>query len=210
MPLCPLCSSSETRFLFEAKALRRVREFHRCIRCDLVFVPKKFHVSHEIEKGQYDLHQNEASDGRYMQYLQPVIDLVVRLGEGPILDYGSGPNPVLVETLREKGLPAEGWDPFFSQEKPEWPFRIVTSTEVVEHFSDPAESWEELNQHVLPSGHIVVMTSLTDEVSSLKDWHYIRDITHVSFYSTRTMYWIAERWGYQVSFSGNVSHFKKA
>ena len=42
------------------------------------------------------------------------------------------------------------------------------------------------------------------------DWHYNRDPTHLSFYSHKTMNWIAKKFNWTAKFYGlNVTLFKK-
>lgn len=180
-------------------------------------MPSAFHLSTEEEREQYEKHENCADNSGYMQLLQPVIDLVSELdiakretGEDiSVLDFGSGPNPVLADVLRERGFLVETYDAYFSQVLPAGQYSAVTSTEVVEHFCQPLVGWKQLLSFVASGGEAYVLTSWTDDVEDLPNWHYLREITHVSFYSKKTFAWIAERFSFSVRFERGVVRLRK-
>ena len=61
-----------------------------------------------------------------------------------------------------------------------------------------------------PGGWLGVMTKWVGSHDDFVSWRYIRDPTHVAFYSPRTLRWIAERWAAPVDFAGdNVALFRK-
>lgn len=113
-----------------------------------------------------------------------------------LLDYGCGPGPVLVELLRRRGYRAVGYDPFFAPDTDlTGPFDAVVSTETFEHFSDPGREMKRLVRLIRPGGYLAVMTLFHPGPDGLADWWYIRDTTHVAFYSTATLDWICSAHG---------------
>ncbi len=140
-----------------------------------------------------------------MEYLK------THLGNGgavspTILDYGSGPEPVLVQLLNRAGFSATGYDPFFGDRVTPGvgvtasvsglgPFDAVVCTEAVEHFRSPGTEWGQMVSLIRPGGLLVVVTSLVQPGRDVSSWHYATDPTHVVFYSESTIRYISERWG---------------
>lgn len=123
-----------------------------------------------------------------------------------ILDYGSGPAPVLVQLLNSEGFNAFGYDPFFGDQVVPGvvvtaslaglgPFDAVVSTEVVEHFRTPRMEWGKMISLIRPGGILVVVTSLVLPEMDLSSWYYANDPTHVAFYSESTFRYIGNHWG---------------
>lgn len=85
-------------------------------------------------------------------------------------------------------------------------YDFVTCTEVVEHFKNPTQEWDKLIQLVKPGGWLGIMTKLADDVAgdpeAFARWHYIRDLTHVSFFSRKTFRHLAKMNTLEVEFVG--------
>ena len=177
-------------------------------------MPNRFLLNPEAERERYLLHENEPDDANYRAFLARLLDEVTPLlepgAEG--LDYGCGEPPVLVIMLRERGFRAEGWDLFFAPDaaplKRTWDF--VTCSETAEHFSRPLIEFERFDRLVRPGGIIGVMTQMLQDRADFADWHYRYDQTHISYFSSTTMRWIAGRFGWSVEFPReNVTIFRK-
>jgi len=211
---CRLCGARETRLLLSGGRRAHEREFHRCARCDLVFVPDRFLLPRTQERKRYLLHQNEPNDEGYRRFLSRLADEVIaRVAPGAQgLDYGSGNPPVLVMMLREAGLKAVGWDLFFLRrdERLRRRYDFVTCSETAEHFRDPLAEFARLNWLLRPGGLLGVMTGMIDDWSGFADWHYRFDATHICFYSRETMRWIAGQFSWRVEFPReNVTIFRR-
>ena len=198
---CPLCGSVAT-FL----SLAFSRPVYQCGHCDLRFVPAEFHLTPAQERARYCHHRNTADNAGYVRFLAVAVEGLRRHADRPaatcrVLDYGSGPTPVLLEILKEEGYLAVGYDPYFGEEPQvlsEGPFDAVVSTETVEHFRDPGVEWARLVAQVRPGGILVIMTALVVPGIEFSKWHYANDPTHVAFYSESTFQLITSRWGLQV------------
>lgn len=167
------------------------------------------------ERARYDTHRNEIGDPGYRAFLRRLLDpLLERLtprAEG--LDYGSGPGPALAAMLRADGFPTAVYDPFYAPDARalERTYDFITCTETAEHFFEPAAEFERLDALLRGGGWLGVMTTLRTPERPFEDWWYVRDYTHVCFYSARTMEWIAKRYGWALERPHpNVALFGKA
>lgn len=164
------------------------------------------------ELAHYRTHENRVDDPRYRAFLAQVADpLTTRLTPGAAgLDYGCGPGPALAAMLAERGFPCEVWDPFFFPDPAPLGrhYDFVCCTEVVEHMHDPRDGFRRLAGLLAPDGILAVMTELQPSADAFAAWHYPRDPTHVSFFSERTMRWVAQAYGWRVeSVSGRAMLF---
>jgi SAM-dependent methyltransferase len=191
---CPLCHGVATRLFHEDNR----RPYHRCGGCGLVFVPPEHFLSRSQERAHYDLHENDPADERYRAFLDRLCaPLLARLEpHSSGLDFGSGPGPTLSVMLEEAGHYVELFDPAYA-DNPQVFDRIydfITASEVVEHLHDPAGQLQRLWDCLRPGGVLGVMTKLVRGQAAFADWHYIRDPTHVCFYSSETFAWLASQW----------------
>lgn len=203
---CPLCGN-----LASSKGVAFSRLLCVCPLCDLHFVPAGFHLSPGQELARYLLHRNSLEDGGYVKFLMPAVAYLktyltkVSDGVSTVLDYGSGPVPVLVQLLNRAGFSAVGYDPFFGDQETQGcvvtssvagqgVFDAVVSTETVEHFKDPVADWQKMIALIRPGGFLVVGTSLIPPGQDMTSWYYASDPTHIAFYSEATFRFIAIRW----------------
>lgn len=201
--ICPLCHSSETS-LFTVKN-RPIRDYLRCAQCELIWMRPAQWLARELERERYDRHENEESTG-YRQFLQPILDEIrahyarsqVRPADPfQILDYGCGPTAFFAKWLRQEGFDVSRYDLhyFTDQGSLQKPYDVIVSTEVWEHFHHPREEVDQLTRLLKPTGIFAVATSAPPSLSEFHDWYYRRDLTHVAFYSLKTMEWIAKEFG---------------
>lgn len=191
---CPLCGDTATAPWFR---MRR-RRWLRCTVCDLVFVPRHYHLDPADEKQRYDTHNNDPADPHYRAFLSQLFEpMRARLSPGASgLDFGSGPGPTLSLMFGEAGFPTAIWDPYYAPDPMtlERQYDFVTCSETVEHFADPAADWARLVARVRPGGLLGVMTSLLEGDTDFSRWYYKNDPTHVAFYSAACLAWIADRY----------------
>ena len=200
---CPLCDDTRVKQF----SIDQRRSYMHCQGCNLVFVPKVFHLNKADEKREYDLHQNSAQDEGYRKFLGRVLEpLLLRLPEvcrG--LDFGCGPGPVLSEMLEEAGHRMDTYDPYYSPNKS---FRtkkydFITATEVVEHLAEPKSELDQLWSLINSGGWLAIMTKRVTSLEAFSNWHYKNDPTHISFFCESTFNFLAKNWETEAEFIGN-------
>ena len=196
MQTCPLCAAADTRHFHRD----RRRDYWRCARCALVFVPAEQRLDAREERAVYDQHENSPEDPGYRRFLSRLYDpLRERLAPGARgLDFGAGPGPTLSVMFEEAGYPMAIYDPFYAPDASvlEQTYDFITASEVVEHLFAPGEELTRLAGLLRPGGWLGLMTCFQTDDAQFADWQYRKDPTHVVFYRAETMAHIAAARGW--------------
>lgn len=201
--ICPLCYSNDVVDYHRDAA----RDYQYCNKCQLVFVPARFHLAEADEKMVYDQHQNSPEDNGYRLFLSrlltPLLERLTPNSEG--LDFGSGPGPTLSLMLSENGHKMAIYDPFYAADPNalKQTYDFITATEVLEHLSAPGLELDQLWRLLRPGGWLGIMTKLVIDEAAFAGWHYKNDPTHISFFSPKTFQYIAQHWSAEVAFIGD-------
>jgi len=206
---CPLClSTPEVPY-----TLIQGRKIHTCRICKLIYVDRTEHLSPIEEKRRYENHQNSTYDKGYCKFLNRLTDPLLKVlpqgSEG--LDYGCGPGPTLSKIMSKKGYSVADYDPFFFNqvELLTRKYDFITCTEVIEHFFYVAEELEKLLAMLKENGILAIMTELVETETLLSEWYYMREPSHVCFFSSETMEWIASTYELEMTIPHrNVRFFK--
>ncbi len=190
---CSVCGSLTTVYRHE-----RFGTFFICETCDYISKDAADYLTDADARALYELHENSIHDTRYINYFKDFIDkaIIPHASEIKIgLDYGSGPEPVLSHILEtEYGYQMTCYDYFFAC-NPSYArkqYALITATEVVEHIENPLVLFALFKKLLAPRGTLAIMTSFHHkDLERFKNWHYMRDMTHISFFTPRTMRYIA-------------------
>jgi hypothetical protein len=205
----------------EANSPVGLRTYYHCSLCDLVYLDPDQRLSSAAELEQYNLHENSPDDPRYVEFLRQLTDplfetlksqVFLDRKDPKILDFGSGPTAVLSKILGDAGYIVNCYDPYFTDnsELLKGKYDVITSTEVVEHIYDPSAAFELLNSILAEDAYLFVMTGMKADWENFAGWHYRRELTHVCFFSHKTMEWIAHKYQWELKFPApNVAIFKK-
>ena len=194
---CPLCLGKSTWTLHQKVT---GESYHKCLDCNLIFLNPQFHLKPDEELRRYQSHENDPEQKGYQDFLAPVIAAVrnSQLMKAEGLDFGCGPNSVVIHTLKKEGYNIKGYDPYFHDDSKllQKKYDYIVCTEVIEHFYKPFEEFARLRSLLKPLGSLYLKTSLTDSVEDFEKWHYHRDPSHVCFYSEKSIRWICRnlRW----------------
>ena len=197
---CPLCSDASDPYCTD-----RQREFFRCPKCDLIFIPKHQHLPPEEEKSRYDFHQNDPNDSRYRNFLNRLFQpLENKLSPGAGgLDFGCGPGPTLSLMFEEAGYDCAVYDLHYANNPAifDQTYDFLTCSETMEHLYKPREEFERFLTLVKPGGWIGIMTQLHDKTHvPFERWYYKDDDTHVCFFSKKSFQWLEKAYGLRVEF----------
>lgn len=204
---CGLCSGQSASFVHQHSA-RPIegRRYLRCNHCGLIQVEQRHRLSLTEEKSVYDLHGNDPGDAHYRLFLSQLTTPLIKLlhqhqsvfsqwpPEG--LDFGSGPGPTLSGIMREQGFNCVDYDIFYAPnaKRLQAEYGFITATEVFEHLAEPAKVLDQLNTNLEPGGFLALMMQRPDEQDNFANWGYIRDPTHISFYTNQALRYISNRW----------------
>lgn len=193
MTKCIICKE-ETETIIDSQI--RVTHSH-CKNCGFIYKNKEFHLNLDTEFENYKMHNNSfQSEGYVNIFINLLNDYIKPLNiTGKVLEFGSGPGPVLKELLLREGYDVFDFDPFFNKNLKylKHKYQLITSTEVVEHFTDPLKEFKHLSGLLEKDGYLLLMTRLrTMEADEFITWWYRRDLTHIAFYSIKTFEEIAK------------------
>ncbi len=195
---CVVCGGV-TRTLRDPQ-LKRPTPVHYdvCDRCGFIRKQAAFHLEAADEKASYDLHHNGFDSPGYVAMFERFIAEAINpfITEGKGLDFGSGPGPVLHHLLQKKGFKMRHYDPYYHPNKDalDAHYDLITTTEVLEHLSDPVGTIDTVLARLNPGGILAIQTLFhpRDDTAFL-DWWYRRDDTHIGFFTPKTFEKIVEK-----------------
>ena len=197
---CKLCNNPVITIM----DLRNNWEFFHCRECEFIFKNPSNFVSKENELKQYNHHNNTMDSPGYVEMFENFIDATFGTNIDKIknvLEFGSGPGPVLSELLKAKNLNVDLYDKYFSPQKVYEGKRydLITSTEVIEHIEDITEIFEFFSSHIKSGGYLALMTQFhTNDTEDFKKWWYKNDPTHICFFRPHTFEVLAKMSGFEV------------
>lgn len=197
---CPLCSTGGNYFY---QVMEKGRTFFLCPSCKLVFQSVESLPGADEERSRYELHRNDKEDEGYRNWLGSFIksSVIPWYKNGDILDFGSGPRPVLTEILESKGYSVFSYDPFFA---PLWPeqraFSLILLCEVLEHIHDPLKEFRRLGAVAADGAVLSLKTQFLPSLNphDFKGWWYKEDTTHIRFYSPESLKALGENSGWDL------------
>lgn len=194
--VCRLCRRGQCTVF----ALIDGTAYWRCHRCMATLMAADAYLQPAAEQAHYLTHQNALDDPGYQHFLNkllvPFMSVLPPNQRG--LDFGCGPGPALSSMLRAAGHAMVDYDPIFAPDHGQLahPYDFITATEVIEHFRNPAESFDQLDNLLRPGGWLGLMTEFQTDDQGFANWRYRRDPTHVIFYRAETLRWLARDRGW--------------
>ena len=177
--------------------------YYRCQVCDFLFT--NFCDSWSNDDFVQFIYNNDylKVDGEYIQARpeRTAMEISGRLSgckSARILDYGSG-SGAFVRRMKSLGFAdISGFDPFSEPRRPSGAFDLITAFEVVEHSTDPMQTFSDMRGLLSKSGMILIgQTTQPSNITEIggRWWYLAPRNGHVSTFSERTFSIIAEKIG---------------
>ncbi|CAA6825896.1 MAG: Putative methyltransferase associated with DUF414 [uncultured Sulfurovum sp.] len=213
MHRCKICDAS-TRSIEDSK---KELAYYRCLSCGFVSLDDQYIINKVDEKSKYDQHNNSLQNEGYVKMFEDFIELSIepyRKNIQSVLEFGSGPEPVLSKLLERRGFEVDIYDLYYAPKKvyEDKKYDLISATEVFEHLQKPLEVLALLVKHLNENSYIVLMTKFPpkDDKEFLA-WWYRRDPTHISFFTPTSFNVMAEKVGLKVlkTINKNIVIFQK-
>lgn len=195
MNRCKICKGETESFVQDIFKVT----YHSCPSCEFIFKDEDDLVTEEAEHEIYETHENSIVNDGYVAYLKRFLDHAVipfYNEHKQALDFGSGPTPVLSMVMeRDYGFRVDIYDLFYAPLKSYEgkTYDVVTSVEVVEHLLNPLTQFETMKSVMKKDGILAIQTQFHPrDVDEFRKWYYMRDRTHIAFYTRKTMEKIGE------------------
>lgn len=190
--MCKICG-----FKTEKREINNIT-YHVCRNCDFLFKDDAHLLSKELEFNRYKQHNN--NDENYFNYLSNVYDGISSYVCGRVLDYGCGDNHFLANIVSNNGYICDYYDLYFYPDENYLnnKYHTIILSEVIEHLSNPLSELEKLVSILEKDGHLIIKTNLLNENINLNSWWYLRDSTHVCFYSYKTFLKVCELFSLEI------------
>ncbi len=203
---CTLCKNRLTQKADE--------KFFICSKCKAFVMDETFHLSKELEKQRYELHNYDISDAGYRNFTAPLINAVLEdfTDKHSGLDYGCGRIPVISEILKENGYIIKLYDLFFHSgtNALEDKYDYIICCECFEHFRHPDKEMIKLKNLLKPNGKLYIMTHIYAEPTDFSKWYYRNDPTHVFIAQHETFKYIEKEFCMKiVSMNDRLTIFEK-
>jgi hypothetical protein len=193
---------------------RTTKQYYKCGHCAFIFLDPAQIVAPVTEKKRYEQHQNSFENAGYVQMFRTFIEQIKPFLKEPTeraLDFGCGPVPVLARLLENEGIKeVHVYDKYFypGRTLKKTDYDLITCTEVVEHLAEPLKYFKLFHSLLSECGMLAVSTNFYPPApGDFIKWWYKNDITHISFFSMRTISWIAAHLGYQPAFLNQKNIF---
>jgi SAM-dependent methyltransferase len=209
MPICKICGSKQIKTY---KHPRFDMIFHECESCEVIYKDETNRITLKEEKNVYEQHENSIEDQGYVNFLTNFVDsaLIPHIKKGHLLDFGSGPEPVLKEILNKRyHFDVDIYDYFYAKDESVFNhvYDGIISSEVFEHLWQPRQTLNQLKSVLKKDGILAIMTLFhPKEKDEFFDWFYIRDPSHVTFYTPKTFEVMADKVGFKVIETNNYRY----
>lgn len=196
---CKICHSPTK--LVEDQQLQK--HYFYCSNCHCISLDARYYLTLEQEHSLYNNHHNSLENEGYVKMFEDFLDFFwddLTCKEN-VLDFGSGPTPVLSQLLAKRNVHVDYYDKFYQPLKcfEHQTYDLITSTEVFEHLDDPKTTLKLLADHLNPKGMIGLMTLFhSDDEAHFLKWWYRRDPTHITFYTPKTIELLAQECGLEM------------
>lgn len=185
--MCKICGNKTVEITINGL------KYDFCENCGFLAKSEEYFLDSINEYNRYLKHNNNDDFG-YIEYQKKFLNEIREfLGENN-LDFGCGDNHILANILNENGYFCSFYDLYFypHEEYEKRLYDAIILEEVIEHLKDPISVLKHLVNLVKSDGVLIIRTQfIIDDVFN-KNWWYLRDSTHISFFDEKTFSFICK------------------
>lgn len=154
-------------------------------------------------KEEYDRYLYHNVDDNYKDYMNNIfLKIKDFLNDGISLDFGCGKEKTLETIFKNNNLKMYSYDKYFIDfNYSNYKYDNIILNEVFEHIKNPYDLLKELILLLNDKGRIIIGTNL--HKNNFNNWWYLRDITHITFYSKKTMEVLSKRLNLKIIYNFN-------
>ena len=184
--MCKICNNSTINKIINNLS------YDFCPHCEFLYKNEIHHLDSNSEYNRYLQHNNNDNVG-YVKYQEKFYEEIMDFIGIDVLDYGCGDNHILANIIKEKGKNVNYYDLYFypDEKYKKSLYDAIILEEVIEHISNPLETLRMLLPLLKDGGKFIIRTLFTPEDVFTKNWWYLRDSTHISFFNLKTFKYIS-------------------
>jgi 2-polyprenyl-3-methyl-5-hydroxy-6-metoxy-1,4-benzoquinol methylase len=187
--------------------------FCKCPVCALIFTNET--ADNAAAEKHYKSQWNNTDANFWKQQVEGLLGVIqrYRMPVGRVLDFGSGSGEITKEFQR-RDIDATPLEPmvhgYLKDQNYPHKFDVVVGVEVIEHLPNLSQELKEIDRFLADDGIMLFTTILTNSfidsanaVDVFKGWWYKDDPTHVSFFSNKSIFKLAEIERYSADIYGD-------
>lgn len=175
--MCKICGFKTEKLIINSIL------YHRCTNCGFLRKDEKHLLDDNEEFERYQKHNN--NDENYVSYQRNFYLQIEQYLFNDVLDFGCGDNHVLSSIIKENGFNSYFYDLYFYNDETIFSklYDVIILEEVIEHIENPLFLLKRLIEMLKVDGKIIIRTNMLKDTINLNSWWYLRDTTHISFFT---------------------------
>ncbi|HUI92741.1 MAG TPA: class I SAM-dependent methyltransferase [Chitinivibrionales bacterium] len=210
---CPICNT-ENHVAFSATVITKYAvSYFSCGNCGFVHTQEPYWLEEVYKEAHNDEDTGSLQRNLFLSKIVPSVIFSFFNPHGRFLDFGGG-HGVFCRLMRDQGFDYFWKDAYaknifsrgFELSEHNGPVEMVTAIECFEHFPRPVE---EIQSMLATSANIFFTTDLLPSpVPGAGQWYYYAPThgQHISFYSLKTLSFLAAHFGLNVYSNGSNIH----
>lgn len=170
-----------------------------CPFCEFLSKKEEHHLDSENEFKRYLEHNNNDNIG-YVNYQEKFYNQIEKFLGLFVLDYGCGDNHILANIINKNNIKCYYYDLYFYPDEnyKKHLYDAIVLEEVIEHIADPVNTLTKLLPLLKSGGKFIIRTMFMPTDVFTKNWWYLRDSTHISFFNLKTFSYISKLLSLQI------------
>lgn len=185
--MCKICKNETV-----IKEIGKIK-YNYCLNCGFLCKEDSFVLNCDEEFARYKKHNNDYNID-YVKYQEKFFHEISGFLGNKALDFGCGNHHILADIINQNNINCNYYDLYFYPDKnyEKHLYDAIILEEVIEHIKDPLPLLKHLVTFLNDSGKLIIRTLLIPSDIFDKNWWYLRDSTHISFFDLKTFLFICD------------------